>query len=527
MVRDVRSYDVIGFGDEVPGVLAVIAAAREYRRRTNRYPRVLLMSKGSLQEGIGGHLVRGGLAYLDRSQVSKELQQSFGLDAFGSPATLYREFLQKSGVLAIALDPYKANAALKEMLLKAGVDLLSKVEIQAVTKEGQKIASVTTSKGAVYSAKQFIDATVNAELAQIAGVKKLKGFQTFGLPESELPVTLAFETQGLSARRLKELDYTYLKRFTNLADTQAQKYLLHAAGMNTKLADQLRLEMIEPRGNLRTLWAGHDYIDVRSPALSVAYHSYRGTKLSFTETGTILDEGNIAILPGERLSWNALLFNVTGSEAEMLARNGGKPTPKMLEEMSFVATWLKSIGATSVTPASELYIRHAGNVTGVVEPLTGAKMLYGGVPEHEALASFAYHFDVRGGIKGMGEKAKSQGWSSSLSFKPPVFNIGIRHALIKDVPNLAVVSPGSGFEGFASSAGRIVEFNAAVGQGLGIAAIHALLTGKNLADVSNREVRQILIETGQLPRIYGRANHQDATLLAQFESLVTAGTVIA
>src|SRR4028118_1027710 len=142
MVMDVRYYDVIGFGDEVPGVLAVISAAREYRRRTKRYPRVLLMSKGSLQEGIGGHLVRGGLAYLDRSQVSRELQKSLGLDTFGSPPTLYREFLQRSGVIGIGLDPRKANAALKDMLLQAGVDLLSKVEIQAVTKEGQKIASI-------------------------------------------------------------------------------------------------------------------------------------------------------------------------------------------------------------------------------------------------------------------------------------------------------------------------------------------------------------------------------------------------
>ncbi|MEG4531753.1 FAD-dependent oxidoreductase, partial [Microcoleus sp. D2_18a_D3] len=207
MVMDVRSYDVICFGDEVPGVLAVISASREYLRRTKRYPRILLMSKASLQEGIGGHLVRGGLAYLDRSQISQELQQSLKLDTFGSPATIYKEFLQKSGVKAIALDPRKASAALKEMLVQAGADLLSKVEIQSVTKQGQKIASITTSKGVVYAGKQFIDATVNAELAQAAGVKKLKGFETFGLPNSELPVTLVFETQGLSARALKEFDY--------------------------------------------------------------------------------------------------------------------------------------------------------------------------------------------------------------------------------------------------------------------------------------------------------------------------------
>ncbi|XQQ06443.1 MAG: hypothetical protein EDM05_56355 [Leptolyngbya sp. IPPAS B-1204] len=33
-----RSYDFICFGDEVPGILAIVTAAREYRRRTNRFP---------------------------------------------------------------------------------------------------------------------------------------------------------------------------------------------------------------------------------------------------------------------------------------------------------------------------------------------------------------------------------------------------------------------------------------------------------------------------------------------------------
>ncbi|WP_373537623.1 FAD-dependent oxidoreductase [Microcoleus sp.] len=525
MVMDLRFYDVIGFGDEVPGVLAVISAAREYRRRTKLYPRVLLMSKGNLQEGIGGHLVRGGLAYLDRSQIDQELRQSLKLDTFGSPATIYQEFLQKSGVSAIALDPRKASAALQEMLSQAGVDLLSKVEIQSVNKQRQRIASITTSRGIVYAGKQFIDATVNGELAQAAGAKKLKGFETFGLPNSELPVTLVFETQGLSARKLKELDYIYLKRFTNLADSESQKFLLYAAGKDAQLAEELRQEMLDTRGNLKTLWAGNDYIDVRSPALSVAYHSFRGTKLSFPETGVILDEGNIAILPNSRLSWNALLFAVTSSEAEALAKSGSKPTANMQKEMLFVATWLRSLGATSVTSASELYIRHAGNVTGVVEPLTGAQMLLGGVPANQALATFSYHFDVRGGIPGMGEKAKSLGWFKSLMFKQPTFNIGIRHALMKNIPNLAVVSPCSGFEGFACSVGRIVEFNAAVGQGVGIAAINAILNNQNLADISNGEVRQVLLETGQLPKIFGVANNADGTLLAQFETLVGADAI--
>lgn len=519
MTMEQRYYDIIGFGDEVPGVLALIAAAREYRRRTNNYPRVLLMSKANAGEGIGGHLVRGGLSYLDRSQIDRHLQTSLHLDTFGAPPALYREFLQKAGVSAIALDPQKADFALKQMLREAGVAILSDVQIESAISQGENLTGIITARGEKYTAKQFIDSTVNAELAQAAGATKENGFATFGLPESELPVTLVFQTQGLSIKRLKEIEFAYLKRFTNPADIEAQHFLKAAAGFDEELTETLRQELVDSRGHLKTMWVGKDYIDIRCNALSIAYHSFRGKKLSLYDSGAILDRGNIAILSGDRLSWNALMFAVTGSEAETLANNGAKPTPEMLTEMAFVEKWFKSIGAKSVTPAAELYIRHAGNVTEVVEPLSGYQMLAGGVDQEEALGTFAYHFDVRGGIPGIGDKAKANGFVSTM-FSKPIFNIGIHHAQLKEVPNLAVVSPASGFEGFASAAGRIVEFNAAVGQGLGIAAAIAVTSNRTLAEISNAEVRQVLERTGALPPIFGKSSAPDLAKLEQFESVV-------
>ena len=65
-----RSFDFVGFGDEVPGILALVSAAREYRRRTGSPARSALLLKGNEKDGVGGHLVRGRLAYLDRSRVS-------------------------------------------------------------------------------------------------------------------------------------------------------------------------------------------------------------------------------------------------------------------------------------------------------------------------------------------------------------------------------------------------------------------------------------------------------------------------
>ena len=516
-----REYDIICFGDEVPGVLSLVCAGREYYRRTGKYPRSLLVFKGNSQLGIGGHLVRGGLSYLDRSAVPLPTRLQNNLDTFGDPPAIYQEFLRRSGVYQIALDPEDANITLRQMLQEVKADILDNVEIESVIKKDQnQIAAIKLTKGETYTAKQFIDCTVNAELAQFAEVRKLKGFATFGLPNSELSVTLTFQTKGLSVEKLKSVENNYLQRFTNLADTQAQSWVNVAAGNNLEFADSLRKSLIDGDGNLKTMYAGQDYIDVRSKALSIAYHAFRGTTLSLEASGSILDNGNIAILNPNTLSWNALLFDVDADQAETLARQKAIPTSAMQQEMQFVGGWFKSIGAVEAIPAYELYIRHAGNITGVVEPLTGAKMLSGGVSEDEALGSFSYHFDIRGGIKGLGDRAIEKGFETAVLLHPqkPLFNFGIQHALVKDVPNLAVVSPASGFEGYASSAGRIVEFNCGVGQGIGIACAIALSGGGKLANISNQQVREVLIKTQSLPKIYGKNYLAQAQQLDIFEN---------
>ena len=515
-----RNYDIICFGDEVPGVLSLVCASREYYRRTGKYPRSLLLFKGNSQLGIGGHLVRGGLSYLDRSQIPISIRQEYDLDTFGDSPAIYNEFLQRSGVYQIALNPEDANITLRQMLQEIRADILGNAEIKSVIKDGNKIAGIELTRGETYTGKQFIDCTVNAELAQFAGIRKLKGFETFGLPDSELSVTLTFQTKGLSVEKLKDIEIQYLERFTNLGDTQAQSWINIATGNNLEFADYLRKSLIDNNGNFKTMYAGRDYIDVRSKTLSIAYHAFRGTTLSLEASGSILDNGNIAILNNNTLSWNALLFDVNAEQAETLARTKALPTEAMYREMEFVAKWFKSLGASEVIPASELYIRHAGNITGAVKPFKGAEMLAGGVSPDEALGTFGYHFDIRGGVAGLLGRASEKGLEKPSLHLPPLFNFGIQHALIKDVPNLAVISPASGFEGYACSAGRIVEFNCGVGQGVGIGIAIALSENRNLAEISNLEVREVLANTGRLPKIYGFSYMEQARKLDVFENLI-------
>ncbi len=276
-----RTYDIIAFGDELPGILSLICAAREYYRRTNQYPRSLLMFKGDSRLGVGGHLARGGLSYLDRSSIPLEIRRAYNLQSFGEAPAIYEEFLQRVGVVQVALDPTLANKVLREMLQEIHADILSNIEIESVTKHGNQIVGINLTKKETYFAKQFIDSTVNAELAQAAGVKKLKGFETFGLPNSELSVTLVFQTQGLSVERLKHIEKLYLERFTNLNDRHAQNWLNQAAGNNPEIANRLRKDLVDKNGKFKTMYVGKDYIDIRCKALSIAYHSFRGNSVNF------------------------------------------------------------------------------------------------------------------------------------------------------------------------------------------------------------------------------------------------------
>ena len=422
-------------------------------------------------------------------------------------------------MLKAAIDPGNANSALRDMMKEAGVEIFSNVTIQSVLKDGQKITGLKLANGAVYSGNQFVDSTVNAELAQMAGVKKLTGYAGLGLPNSELATTLIFETQGISIQKLQEIELSYLKRFTD-GDALGQQWIDIAAGNDPSLAQFLRKSLKKEDGTLNTMDVGTDYIDIPSQALSIAYHSFRNIKQSLLDSEIVFDNANIALLSGTRMSWNCLLFRADAAQAEALARSGAKPTSDMLNEIKFVTQWFGSLGATAVRAAPEIYIRHAGNIVDAVEPLSGAQMMAGGVPNSQALGTFGYAFDARGEIKGLWERAGDVGigkFASKHPFKSPLTNIGMRHALIKSVPNLAVVSPASGFDGYASTVGRIIEFNAAVGQGVGIAAAIARLNGKNLADITNEEVQAVLIQTNKLSKIYGQHDAIETASLTNFE----------
>ena len=62
------------------------------------------------------------------------------------------------------------------------------------------------------------------------------------------------------------------------------------------------------------------------------------------------------------------------------------------------------------------------------------------------------------------------------------------------------MGPASGFGGLGTTAGRIVEFNVSVGEGLAIAIAKAIAENRSLHTINNLEVREAL---GDAPAVYG------------------------
>ena len=494
-----EEYDVIIFGDEVPGVMTAIKVKRELEKRNGK-AKVALITEGNTKLGIGGHLVRGGLAYLDRNQVPRNMRGELG--AFGASSQLYQEFLDITGTEAIALDRFRATKAFENLFSRENIDLIGNVKLKSVAVASKLVCSLTTADNGSFVAGQFIDATQGGKLAEMSGVEMTMGFAQLGLPDSTLSVGWVFEVYGKDIQQLKQIEAGLIKRFLDKSDRQAQDWLAIASGNNLEKLADLERSFTDSHDRPAIMYqATSDSADVRALAFSGAYHGKTDTLFDLRKSQAILDRANIAVLDN-RLSLNALLFDVNATQARELSNNGAKPTPKMKEIAKEVEGFFQRLGVQRIEFMDELYIRTAGQIAKSLDDLTATKMTDGGVPAEEALGTFSYHLDARGGIAGLEERIAEKGIHEIRGFLMPTFNYGFRHTLPVEYENLAVLSPASGFGGLGTTAGRIVEFNVSVGEGLAIATAIANAEGRSLHSIKNQEVKQAL---GYTPQIYGRA----------------------
>lgn len=494
------NFDVIVFGDEVPGVMTALKVQRElqeFGHGTRRGTRVALITEGNIEKGIGGHVVRGGLAYLDRNQVPPNLRSQYG--TFGRPSQLYQEFLQLGRVNTIALDRYVAAPNLSQALSRAGVEVVGNVSLDSVQTAGDRLCAFTAS-GRTYSAQTFVDASQSGELAAASGVAMMRGLEALGFPDSALSLGLMIDLYGVDINQLKRVEAELINRFFNPQDTSAQQWLEAASGGDPARRQELLRGLLDERRQPKLLYQGTpDSADVRSLALSILVHGYLGKPYDLKSSGFLFDRANIAILP-DRLSLNALLFYTDAQTALQLSTSGAKPTADMLAVANEIKTLFEKMGVSRVEIMDELYIRNAGQLANPVDELSATLMTAGGVPASDALGTFGYHLDDRGGIEGLDEEVQ-ESFLRLLNFEQmPVFNYGFRHTLPQERENLAVLGPASGFGGLGTTAGRIVEFNVSVGEGLAIAIAKSIREHRPLQSITNAEVHRAM---GYSPAIYG------------------------
>jgi hypothetical protein len=232
-----------------------------------------------------------------------------------------------------------------------------------------------------------------------------------------------------------------------------------------------------------------DSADQRSPVLSMAFHGEEEIPLGLVRGSALLDRANIAIL-SDRLSFNALLFRNTAAQNRQVLAAGARPLPAMRPVAQALSRFFLRHGAKRVIWMPELYVRSADQIAHPLEALSADVMAEGGVPRDQALGTFTYNLDFRGGLTEFIPRAR------------PTFNFGYRHTVPRGISNLAVLGPSSGYGGLGEGAGRIIELNVSVGQGLAIASGLALRHHTALAAVDPRQVAA-LVPPGTVP--YGRA----------------------
>ncbi|WP_094555395.1 FAD-dependent oxidoreductase [Synechococcus sp. 1G10] len=495
-IKGQRHADVIVFGDEPAGLMTALEVRRQLLRLGGKsMPKVLVVSDADISAGLGGTIARSGLAYLDRNQVPRDMRALLG--PFAASSELYGRMLRLMGVRVVAVDPRRASRTFRRALAAAGIPVLPRAKFWGVQRQGPRLCTLRTSRYGSLGADLFIDASLSAQVAHRSDVAFLEGLGPRTLRDDSLALGWIFEVEGLSLNDLQRQEERLSRRLLDPSDLQAQGWL-HWWPDYSQHPRRLLADLLDEGGRFSLAYPStSDSADVRSPALTVAFHGLSGWRPVPAGGRVLLDQANIALLPG-RLSFNALLFPNDAVQNRQVLAGGNRPLPWMRPPATAVTRFFRSLGATKVVWMPELYVRSADQIALPAQSLGVGQMAVGGVDRSEALGTFTYPLDFRGDASRLLPKAR------------PTFNFGYRHTLPREIDNLAVLGPAAGYAGPGEGIGRIVEFNVSVGQGLAIATALALVRHQPLAALDPREVAR-LMPGGVVP--YGRPSGATALQL--------------
>ncbi|MFP4221639.1 MAG: FAD-dependent oxidoreductase [Phormidium sp.] len=473
----IEQYDVVVYGDELPGICAAIWA----KKTLGDEARVVLVRPQAAEAMLGGLLTRGGLAYLDFDKTPRWYVQPF--------SECFLDFLEQANVGESCVHPVRADEGMRRMLAEGDVSLLSDARLKPVVNEGRIDYAEVVGQNKHIQANSFIDTTQQAELAIAAGQPYYRGYesQDADLAQSTLGTSIVPIVEGLTIEELRQIEAQFHNDPNWVAQIEESIYSRNDAAGSQFWMSGFGFPLYQ---------SYRDGYYFRSIAMGAAYHLDRNQPFSLQ--GFFWDKANVCELDGRSLSWNGFLFKYDVETIRDIEANDLQPTPEMIAELAEVETWLREYSGNpevEVILPPEIYVRHSVSVRDVVNPLSGQEIIAGGTPREESIATFSYDFDFRGGVDGL-----------SLRVPPlPQYNFGIEHGLSRSIENLAIAGRSSGYEGIAVSVGRINTKNVYHGQGLGVAAALAQQQGVPLNQITSRQVRDRWDQmTGRTTELRGR-----------------------
>jgi len=368
-----KDYDVIVVGGEPEGVSAAVSAARNGMR-------VLFLEK---RNALGGLMTFGMLNYLDIPQNEKGDVVSAGL------FKEWRDMVGGDKVNTVDIDEAK-QAFLQLVQQEPNITLSLTTEVIKPIMNGNKITGVVAKdeKGVhTYTAKRMIDATIDGDVAVMAGASYFVGQEDIGKSD-KMAATLMIH--------LHHVDWEKVK--------QAAKEGVFGGGGATDTA----------------AWGFHKVL--------TAYEE--------TEPNTNVRGLNIGRTKNGDVYINALqLFDVDGlnEESKKTALDIGEKETK-----SFVK-WLNNSfsgfeEATIASVPDELYIRETRHISSLFQ-----------LPVHDLWENRHHWDDVAIGSYPSDIQATNKGNTGTIVLDPNQYGIPFRSLVPKEVNNLLVASKASVF----------------------------------------------------------------------------------
>ncbi len=400
-----ETYDIVVIGGEPEGIAAAVSAARNGSK-------VLLIDS---RTKLGGLLTVSEMNIVDIARNSKGEETSQGI---------FKEFHKMIGYAYTAnitnsVDAF--NTLVKNepnITLKLSTTVTKANVVNNKFTGGQYINSIVIVEkgvGKTVFAKNYIDATADADFSTLVGVPYTYGNEDIGKPDSKMAVTLMMHFKNVNWQKM--VNYVNTTKIASVYNDTAWGFWDFVESYEEK----------EPNTNLRGLNVGRDTNgDVYINALQI-----------FNVDGVNPTEKANAIQVGKRETVNVLNWlkvNLPGFENATIA---GYP--------------------------AELYVRETRHI----EPLYKLSIadVFENKDQWDKIAFGGYPVDMQ---------ATDKTQPNLIVVNPDQYAIPFRSIVPVNVRNLLVTSKASGYESLAAGSVRVIPTGMAVAEAGGLAASLAI-----------------------------------------------------